>query len=952
MSKGKLEKDVTVEQDASKAVYLDTSYSFKERAADLVSRLTLEEKQSQLGNNMAAIPKLGVKAYNVWVEALHGLFTIFTQTSGTSYPNSGALGASWDPDLVERESTAISDEVRGANSVGLTGLTCWSPVVEPARDPRWGRSGECYGEDPFLITKIAGGFIRGMMGKDTKYLKTVPTAKHFLANNVEYNRHSGNSVMDQRDMREYYAAPYRTLIQKEKLPSVMTSYNAVNGIPTSANKEFLTTLMRKTWGLDGYIPGDCDSIRDIYLNHKYTGEYTESSKRVATALALKAGVDIDCGRIYNENAIDAINKGYITEADIDRALVNIFAIRMRTGEFDPAEMVPYSNLTADIVGGPKYNDISEEVAEKTPVLLKNSVLVSSGKKALPLDASTLKNIAIIGPKGNVVDLGPYSGSPVQSYKITPYQGITNLLAERKSSAEVVYNVGSDTVLDTNLFEIETFILEDSLGNSTSYPAKDFTDGTDSIKLLPKSLAQTTFICSINDGDWTSYHNVDITDIQKITFNLIAPGNGGIIEVRLDDQETGSMVARIAVGPSKMNWITQDITVDFNNMGIKGIHTLYFRYTAPECKSISQEAIEMARNAEVALVFVGTDDRTSGEEADRFKLILPGNQTELIKEVAAVNPNTIVIMQTLNMVEVESFKDLANLPGIIWYGFNGQTQGKAIAKILFGDVTPGGKLHTTWYKSIDDLPRFEDYEIKGIHDNGRTYQYFKKDVSYEFGYGLSYTTFAYSNVNISSTNITPNDNIILSVDVKNTGGITGDEVVQIYVRTPDSAAELKRPIKRLKGFKRVSIAAGETKTVSIHINCEDLWFWDETNNKITFDQGQYVFEIGASSQDIRGQVTAIMKGEYKAYLKTVTAECGLVIMESGKTVETNVTAAMSDDSFYDIDIAAVTYESNRPSVASVNAKGIVTTISSGVATITANVTIDEKLLSGSYPIRVH
>ncbi len=329
------------DENAQKPIYLNTAYSFEERAADLVSRMTLEEKQSLLGNNMASVPRLGINAFNVWSEALHGVlggFRMGANTgSPTSFPNSVALGSAWDPDLMQRETAAISDEARALNSPVITGLTYWSPVVEPIRDPRWGRTGESYGEDPFLVSQIAGGFVRGMMGNDPTYLKTVPCGKHYFANNSEFNRHDGNAIMDSRDMREFYISPYKKLIEEDKLPSIMSSYNSVNGVPTSASKLYLDTIARRTYGLKGYITGDCSAIQEIYTSHHYVKTPEE-----ATAQGLKAGVDIDCGSVYQRSAIDALKKDLITIADIDRALVNIFTIRMRLGEFDPPAKVPYS----------------------------------------------------------------------------------------------------------------------------------------------------------------------------------------------------------------------------------------------------------------------------------------------------------------------------------------------------------------------------------------------------------------------------------------------------------------------------------------------------------------------------------------------------------------------------------------------------------------------------------
>lgn len=286
-------------ESSKRPIYLNTAYSFEERAADLVSRMTPEEKQSLLGNSMAAIPRLGVNAYNVWGEALHGVVGMFNPNAGaaTSFPSSASLGSAWDPALMERETSVISEEARGFNSTVISNLTYWSPVVEPVRDPRWGRTGESFGEDPFLISQIGGGFVRGMMGYDPVYLKSVPCGKHYFANNSEFNRHISSSDMDDRDMREFYLAPYRKLIEKDKLPGIMTAYNAVNGVLMSASRYYVDTIARKTFGLNGYVTGDCSAIEDIETGHLYAKTGAE-----ATAMGLKPGVDTDCGSYYQKNA--------------------------------------------------------------------------------------------------------------------------------------------------------------------------------------------------------------------------------------------------------------------------------------------------------------------------------------------------------------------------------------------------------------------------------------------------------------------------------------------------------------------------------------------------------------------------------------------------------------------------------------------------------------------------
>jgi beta-glucosidase-like glycosyl hydrolase len=936
-------------------IYLNTTYSFEERAADLVSRLTLEEKQSLLGNNMAPIPRLGIKSYNVWSEALHGILGGANPSVGlegpTSFPNSVALGSAWDPELMQREAAAIADEARAIHATGTKGLTYWSPVVEPIRDPRWGRTGESYGEDPFLVSEIASGFVKGMVGADPNYLKTVPCAKHYFANNSEFDRHVSSSNMDGRDMREFYLSPYKKLIEEDGLPSIMSSYNAVNGVPTSASKYYLDTIARKTYGMKGYITGDCAAIEDIYTGHFYAKTPEE-----ATAMGLKAGVDSDCGNVYQRSAIAALNKGLITIADIDRALLNIFTIRMRTGEFDPPAKVPYAQYQSTMVNSKANQSLAYEVATKTPVLLKNNYVARSNKKALPLNSSDIKKIALLGPQSDEVELGPYSGRPVEANMISPLKGIQHYIARNGLSTQIVHSSGANTASKSNLLYVAGFELYKSNGSVAKYDATKFASASKGIT-VGSGMGAIEQVRTIDDKSWTSYNSIDLNNVDSIGFIVNIPTEGGVIEVRVGSVD-GNLIATLDAttasgktaggvygGGSLMK-------VKVNKLGVTEPQTLYLCYNAPDNTPIAEETIDMAKSADVAIVFVGTDEKTATEEADRLTLLLPGNQVELIKAVAAVNPNTIVVMQTLGCVEVEEFKNLENIPGIIWVGYNGQAQGDAMASILFGDVTPGGKLNGTWYKTVNDLPAITDYTLRGdANKNGRTFWYFDKEVSYEFGYGLSYTTFEYSNFKISQNKITPHDQVTISVDVKNSGRFDGDEVVQIYMTTPESPASMQRPIKRLKGFKRINLPAGQTKTVNIPIECADLWFWDMEGNHITFDQGKYVFEIGASSKDIKGTVAATMNGTFTPKLKVVVADCESVVLNVGDIAKSSVTAAMTDDRLCDINKALLTFSSNNSSVATVDDKGVVTAKGSGVATITAYVTIDGKTKTGSYPIKV-
>ncbi|HNW51825.1 MAG TPA: glycoside hydrolase family 3 C-terminal domain-containing protein [Prolixibacteraceae bacterium] len=938
---------------AKKPIYLNTSYSFKERAADLVSRMSPEEKQSQLGNTMSPIPGLGINHYDFWGEALHGVVGRNNNSgmTATSFPNSVAVGATWDPELIKRETEVISSEARGFNHELIFTLTYWSPVIEPARDPRWGRTAETFGEDPFLVSQIGKGFIQGLMGDDPKYIKAVPCGKHFIANNTEFNRHSGSANMDDRDMREFYLLPYRTLIRDYNLPSIMTAYSAVNGVPMSASKFLVDTIARKTYGMEGYVTGDCGAIDDMIRGHRYVKTNEE-----AAALGIKSGVDSDCGGVYQNNTLKALDKGILSQGDIDKALINIFTTRMRLGEFDPQEIVPFYGIKPSIINDPSHNDLAIEIATKSPVLLKNNAVGTAGNKALPINLKNIKKIAILGPQADKVELGDYSGQVEPELSISPLKGIQNYIKAHQLNTEIVTKSTGNTNRNSDFLTVNNFSTIRGGVVVSEFNATKF-DASAPGLIVTERFGRTS-ISGVKDGDWTAYNNVDITDIDSMRFTMNVSGEGGLLEIRVGSA-TGNILASETVKPAQQQqqgggfWggRPQNVSMKIKTLGITGPQTIVLVYREAERPGTDKETLDLAASADVAIIFVGTDQSTGREESDRFALTLPGNQNQLISSIAAVNPNTIVVMQTMGMVEVEQFKNNQNIPGIIWTGYNGQAQGTAIAKILFGDVNPGGKLNVTWHKSVADLPDFNDYTLRGDGSNGRTYWYYNKDVSYEFGYGLSYTTFGYSNFNISKGKITPNDKITVSVDVQNTGGVDGDEIVQIYVKTPDSPKSLQRPIKRLKGFKRVTIPAGQIKTVNIDIDCADLWFWDAENDKITFDQGKYIFEIGASSKDIKGQVEATMSGNYKPVLKTVVAESDRVVLRPGNTITTSVTAAMSDDSFYDLAKAKVAYKSNNPLVATVDATGKVTATGVGTALIFASVTVDETTVSNSYPVKV-
>ena len=723
--------------------YLNLDLPVDQRVEDLVSRMTPEEKISQMSHLAPGIERLDVIPYEPnfdnplmtdghpdydqeeldsekdlrawenyehwdvgscldggwWNEALHG---VARAGLATSFPQSIGLGSTWNPDLIQKCMDVSSTEARVHNNVYGKKLTYWSPTINILRDPRWGRNEESYSEDPYLLSRMAVAFVKGFQGDHPKYFKAIATVKHFVANNSEYNRHDGSADVSERWLREYYLAAFKAAITEGGAFSVMSAYNAINGVPASANNWLLSEVLREEWGFKGYVVSDCGAVSDVVHQHKF-----ETDPEKAVALTAKAGTDLECETceieqfLYDKYLLNAYKKGYITDEDINKNVTRLFRARFLLGDFDPPENVPFFKIPRSKLDCQEHRDLALQVAREAMVLLKND------NNILPLDKSSIKRVAVVGPNADIIELGGYSGSP--SVRISPLEGIQNKL---KGKAEVVFSKG----------------------------------------------------CSIMGKE----------------------------------DETQSI----------------------------------------------KDAADLAGKSDVAIVFAGTNLSVANEAADRSNLDFPGHQLELIKEVYKSNPNTIVVLingmpLTINWVD-------KNIPGIVEAWYAGQAGGTAMADVLFGDYNPAGRLPVTFHKSVDELPPLGDYDIT----KGRTYWFNKNEVLYPFGYGLSYTTFEYRNLNIDKTTISSSEEneFIVDVDIQNTGNLKGDEVVQLYVK--DLESSVIQPIKRLREFKRITLDKGETKTASFKLHNEDFSYWDENKKGWRIEDGEFEILIGASSEDIK------------------------------------------------------------------------------------------------------
>ncbi len=804
--------------------------SYKERLSDLISLMTVDEKIKQLTNESDSIPRLGIPKYHYWSEALHGLLA----SGATSFPQAVAMGSTWDPDLVYRVATAISDEARALNVLKGNGLTYWSPTINIARDPRWGRNEESYSEDPYLLSRMGVAFVKGMQGDDPYYLRTVSTPKHFMANNEEERRHTGSSDVDMRSMLEYYLPAFRQAIVEGKAYSIMGAYNEVNHVPCNANTFLLTDLLRRSWGFEGYVVSDCGAINDMVYGHHFFKTGAEAAAR-----SILAGCDLNCGGEYRQYLKEALDKGLLEVKDLDRALERVLSARFRLGEFDPPEMVPYSSITKDKLDCKEHRDLALEVAQKSIVLLKNNGI-------LPLKKDKIKSIAVIGPNAAEAQLGIYSGWP--NVQVSPLEGITAKPAAL--GIKVEYSMGC-TISGGSLRPIEPQYFAKVEGtNKTGMKGEYF----DNMNLSGKPVVtRIDSMVNFNFGTGSPAPGVPedhfsirwkgkIIPPDTIHHIGISTDDGGrlyvdgklLIDDWTDHAEKPNS-AKVELKPGK------EYEVEFeqydNALGACA------RLTWDLGQKDFSAAKEVAAKNDVVVLFLGTSPGISREELDRTEIELPQVQRDLIAEVASVNPNIVIVLVNGGPVALAGTENKADAIVEAWYA--GEFGGKAIADVLFGDVNPGGKLPETFYASTQQLPPMSDYDLI---NHPRTYMYFDQPVLFPFGHGLSYTQFEYSNLKLSSDKIKKDGDIEIQFTVQNTGKIKGDEVAQVYVHDVD--ASIKVPINQLKRFQRITLAPGENKTLTFKIPASEFSFYDTKTNDFKTEPGTWEIQVGSSSKDIR------------------------------------------------------------------------------------------------------
>jgi beta-glucosidase len=709
--------------------FQDTSLPFEARAADLVGRLTLDEKVAQMQDRAPAIPRLGIPAYNWWNEALHG---VARSGLATVFPQAIGLAATWNDSLMFQVATVISDEARAKHQeyvrqdsrARYQGLTFWSPNINIFRDPRWGRGQETYGEDPFLTGTLAVQFIRGMQGDDSTYLKTIATVKHFAVHSgPEPDRHIFNAVVSERDLHETYLRAFAMGIQDGPAWSIMCAYNRLYGKAACGSDLLLDDVLRGRWGFKGYVVSDCGAIDDIYERHRIVQTAAE-----AAALGVNSGTDLECGDTY-ASLVTAVQQGLITEARIDTAVTRLFLARMKLGMFDPPDMVRWTQIPFSALDDSAHRALARQAARESIVLLRNR------HHTLPLSKS-LRTIAVIGPDADDprMLLGNYHGEPADP--VTPLRGIREALP----GARVIYARGAD----------------------------------------------------------------------------LAEGYSGL------ERAPGSAPAAA---------------------------------DSDSAASLDSAAVQAAEQADAVVLFLGLTANLEGEEmrldvpgfkgGDRTTIDLPAPQKALLERIVKVGKPTVLVLMSGSALAVTWAQRHVNAIVEAWYP--GQAAGSAIADVLFGDYNPAGRLPVTFYRSIADLPPFDDYAM-----TGRTYRFFTGKPLYAFGYGLSYTKFKYSHLTTSAKTLAASDSLSVAVDVKNDGKVRGDEVVQLYVRHEGS--RVPRPRLDLRGYRRITLDPGQSRRVSFTLAGASLAWWDSTAQRWTVEQDRVRLQVGGSSDADRAHTT--------------------------------------------------------------------------------------------------
>lgn len=838
---------------AQKLPYQDTSLSAEQRAEDLLPRLTLEEKVSLMQNSSPAIPRLGIKEYDWWNEALHGvgragLATVFPQAIG--------MGASFNDSLLYEVFNATSDEARVKSRIfseeGLLkryqGLTFWTPNVNIFRDPRWGRGQETYGEDPYLTGQMGIAVVRGLQGtEDGKYDKLHACAKHYAVHSgPEWNRHSFDAEnIDPRDLWETYLPAFKDLVQKADVKEVMCAYNRFEGEPCCGSNRLLMQILRDEWGYKGIVVSDCGAISDFYRPGTHG---THPDKEHASAGAVISGTDLECGGEY-ASLTEAVKAGLIDEKQIDVSLKRLLTARFELGEMD--EKPAWSEIPSSVLNSKEHQALALRMARESLVLLQNK------NNILPLNTNL--KVAVMGPNANdsVMQWGNYNGIP--AHTVTLLEAVRAKLPE----GQIIYEPGCDR---TNRTALQSLFDECSINGKTGFAAEYWNNRNQEGDVVATDQISTPFHFATT-GATTFAPGVELTDFSARYESVFRPSKSGNIDFRFQlDGEVlltidGELVAQKAYVKNPTNLYTLQakagkeyrVEIQFKQRNERA--TLDFDL-GREVNINLNTAVEKVKDADVILFAGGISPSLEGEEmpvtipgfkgGDRTDIELPAVQRDLLKALQKAGKKIIFINYSGSAMGLVPEAGICDAILQAWYP--GQAGGTAIVDVLFGDYNPAGRLPVTFYKSIAQVPDFENYSMKG-----RTYRYMQQEPLFPFGHGLSYTDFTYGEAKLSKNTIAKGENVILTIPVSNVGQRDGEEVVQVYLKRP---GDKEGPRYTLRAFKRVHISAGGTESVAIPLTGENFEWFDAESNTMRPLGGTYELLYGGTSEQSKLKAVSI------------------------------------------------------------------------------------------------
>jgi len=831
--------------------YQNPALSSEERAEDLLSRLTLKEKATLMCDISEAIPRLGIKKFIWWSEALHG----YLNTGVTVFPEPIGMAASFNDSLVNRVFDATSDEARaqynedrrnGKEVERFHGLSVWTPNVNIFRDPRWGRGQETYGEDPYLTSRMGIAVVDGLQGpRDAKYRKMLACAKHYAVHSgPEWSRHVLNlNDVSMRDLFETYFPAFKALVQEADVREVMCAYQRLDDEPCCGNNRLMRTILRDDFGFKHVVVSDCGAITDFWMNHKTSSDPTHSA-----AKAVIAGTDVECNDNYAYAQIpDAVDRGLITEEDADESVLRLLTQRFELGEMDVDSIVPWTKIPTSVIDCEKHRALALEMSRQTMTLLQNK------DNILPLSKS-VKKIAVIGPNADDKPMlwGNYNGSPNQT--ITILDGIKS----KVSSARIIYDKGCDLVEDKITDNIlPQCSIDGKKGMRASYWNNNNFEGnavatgyfTDSIKQTISD--QHTFNPGVSAKDFSAKYETVYTPAEsgEIVFRIETYGHCTLLvngeTVNQTSSNWGSATTRLSQQVEK----GKEYRIEFRYTKDPGASGASLSLIAGKAHPVNyDDLVKKLKDVDLVIFAGGISPRLENEEmpillpgfkgGDRTDIELPASQRNCLKALKAAGKKIILVNCSGSAIGLVPETESCDAILQAWYA--GESGGQAIADVLFGDYNPGGKLPVTFYKNIDQVPDFKDYSMKG-----RTYRYMTEKPLFPFGYGLSYTSFDIGKANLSRNAIQAGDSLTVAIPVTNTGKRDGTEIVQIYLRNPDDP---DAPLKTLRAFQRVTLKAGKTQNVMINLPPSAFETFNVHINNLSVRSGKYELLYGDSSDD--------------------------------------------------------------------------------------------------------